>query len=128
MCGVDIYRSRPGSAAGSPQQPQPQRPRSAGGVETSSRLYSAFTLGSRRRFGGTNFVGSEAERAIWLQERAKCSMRVGLRPVSAGLLRETSNRLSRPPSSDGKAKPLPQIVLEQTGIVMSGEDIDRSVR
>ena len=71
--------SRPGSAAGSPQpqqpQQQPQRPRSAGGVESSSRLYSAFTLGSRRRFGGTNFVGSEAERAIWLQERAKCSMR-----------------------------------------------------
>ena len=50
-----------------------------------------------------------------------------MRPVSAGLMRETSNRLSRPPSSDGKAKPLPQIVLEQTGVA-SGEDVDRFAR
>eukprot|EP01043_Picozoa_sp_COSAG02_P035600 COSAG02_NODE_2559_length_8529_cov_5.446382_8_plen_604_part_00 len=118
------------SAPGSPviqrqQETSPKRPRSAGGLESSSRLYSAFMVGSRRRCSTTNFLGSEAERAVWLQERAKCSMRVGARPISGSVLRQTSTRLARPPSAEKK---LPQIVLEQTGIQMSGEDIERFVR
>jgi Ca2+-binding EF-hand superfamily protein len=103
-----------------------ERPRSAGGLESSSRLYSAALFcGSRRRCSSSSFFGSEAERAIWLQERAKCTMQVGARPVSAEKLRRTSSRLARPPSAE---KLLPQIVLEQTGHQMSGDEIDRFVR
>lgn len=118
--------SAPGSTSIHWQQDaSSKRPRSAGGIESSSRLYSAFMVGTRRRCSTTSFQGSEAERAVWLQERAKCSMRVGARPLSASVLRQTSTRLARPPSAE---KQIPQIVLEQTGIQMSGEDIERFVR
>ena len=75
----------------------------------------------------SDYHGSALERCVFLQERARCTMQVGARPMSANLVAACGQRLARPRSADAQ-KSNAAIVLEMTGIQLSSDQIATFIR